>query len=271
MELTPALLLDPAKFDIFVSNRLDRAVGSGSAGNPYNGATRTDLRTEIILNNPDFSQEAVAVGPRPHGFVNGDVVTVSGVEGADQALWNGTFGIYGVDERMFRYWMKAESFTPPGGRPIAVRRTFPFDEVMQKMPPRSRIFLGPGLFQTRGFAQDDQRGWQPKVGQKIVGSGVGVTTLQLVGAENVDQHYHVVGMPIEPNGTSTVEPLNCFEISDLTIDCNIDNQPTRLDRYLAVAVSALSRSGDLATATVLPGHVSGSGNGIDIFLISSRI
>ena len=98
---------------------------------------------------------------------------------------------------------------------------------MRAAPANIQIRLGPGTYLTRGFAPNDARGRQPKTGQKIVGAGMSATTLQLVGAENADQHYHAIGMPIEPAGTTAIAPLKFFEVSDLTIDCNVDNQPGR--------------------------------------------
>jgi len=103
----------------------------------------------------------------------------------------------------------------------------------------------PFTYQTRGFGTKadgtvDGRGWQPKTGQKIVGAGVEVTTLQLVGADQEDYHYHAVGMAIEPTGNTAIAPLQSFEISDLTIDCNADNQPGRpTPGYAPVACGAV--------------------------------
>jgi hypothetical protein len=154
--------------------------------------------------------------------VNGDIVQVSGVVGDDAGLWNGIFGIYGVSDFSFRYYMKKPPAPVPSGNPVCSQLRCLFDEVMQGMAKNVRIHIGPGLFHTRGFAPNDSRGWQLKTGQKIIGAGMEVTTLRLIGAENADQHYHVVGMPIEPTGTSPIAPLENFEISHLTLDCNAD-------------------------------------------------
>jgi hypothetical protein len=156
------------------------------------------------------------------------MVIITGVAGLGSSVWNGTFGIYNVLASTFNFLLSKETANPQAN-PTAIRMTFEFDNVMRDVPPHTRIHLGPGIFKTRGFAPNDARGWQPKTGQKIVGAGVNVTILQLVGAENADQHYHAVGMPIEPNGSTPIAPLEQFEISDLSIDCNMDNQPGRPD------------------------------------------
>jgi hypothetical protein len=103
----------------------------------------------------------------------------------------------------------------------------------------SEVNLGPGEFLTRCYGPHWAGGWQPKSGQKIVGCGFEVTTLKLLGAGVVDigeeeedlveQHYHAIGTPIIPPAGSTTDimPLEHFEVSNLTIDCNLDNQPLR--------------------------------------------
>ena len=240
MALVDLFLTEAAQFNICISARTDGIAGSGTAQDPYNGSTRADLFTKVFLSNPTFAQEAMAMTETPHHLVDGDVISISGVEGGDAKLWNGTFVIYGVNAVSFKYWMKAQSFTPPEGNPACVRLTFPFDEVMRHVPERVKICIGPGMFQTRGYAANDARGWQPKTGQKIVGEGIDVTVLQLVGAENADQHYHAVGMPITAVGLAAIAPLKHFEISDLTIDCNMDNQSGRPDPgYANVACGAV--------------------------------
>src|SRR5437667_2294840 len=58
-----------------------------------------------------------------------------------------------------------------------------FDLVMNSLGPSTVVHLGPGLFQTRGYydgAVSAGYGWAVKEHMWIVGSGAGVTTLQLV-------------------------------------------------------------------------------------------
>ena len=233
MALIDAFFQEATGFNIWIAVRTDSVAGSGTAQDPFNGATQVGAPILITLSlggaTPLNREAVVNTGAIRHGFQNGDLVVISGVTGDDAPLWNGTFGIYGISDYSFKYYMKKPPAPFPPGNPACSRLTLLFDRVMRNIPPKIKIQLGPGVFQTRGYAANDARGWQPKTGQNIVGEGVDVTTLQLVGAENGDQHYHVVGMPIETAGPTAITPLQSFEISDLTIDCNVDNQPGRPD------------------------------------------
>jgi len=174
------------------------------------------------------------------------MVQISGVTGAGAGDWNRTFGIYDVIPNSFKI---AFGFLPalPEGFPTAARVTFLFDEILRVLPLYTRVNLGPGTFQTRGYAPQGVNSWQPKAGQKIVGAGMGVTTLQLVGAavvkvgsDLVEQHYHAIGMKVSPTGTTPATPVDGLEISDLTIDCNMDGQPLReQSTYTPVACGAV--------------------------------
>jgi hypothetical protein len=101
-----------------------------------------------------------------------------------------------------------------------------FDSLMNNVPPQTRIHLGPGVFETKGYSDqaDAGYGWQPKPGQKIVGSGIGVTTLKLVGASVADAHYFAIGHALWDPTAQLPNLLDFFEVSDLTIDCNLDGQ-----------------------------------------------
>ncbi len=243
MGLTEAFLLDAVSFNLWIAARTDGISGSGTAQDPRNGTTKRETAVPLALsieNLADLREATATLVSGNHGFANGDLVEISGVEGSSQDRWNGTFGIYGVTNSTFKYYMKREVAHPAAGNPRAVRLIFLFDEVMRNAPASIRIHVGPGVFQTRGFAVGDDRGWQPKTGQKIVGAGFDVTTLQLVGADHADQHYHVIGMPITPNGSTPITPLQSFEVSDLTLDCNMDQQPNRPDPgYANVACGAV--------------------------------
>ena len=272
MALIDALLLDATKFNTWIALRTDGIAGTGTASDPLNGSPRHDLCESVILTRGVSDTREATADTAPfdllaHGFTDGDLVTISGVTSvANKDVWNGTFVIYGVTQFSFKYYMRQTPLGALTGSPICERLlAFGFDEAMKSIPANTKVHLRPGVYQTRGFAPNDSRGWQPKTGQKIVGAGIDVTTLQLVGAENLDQHYHAVGMPIFPSGSSAIAPLKHFEISNLTIDCNVDNQPTRLDHYAPLSISALSRTGTTATTTVATGH--GLHNG-DMVVIS---
>src|SRR2546425_3565059 len=107
--------------------------------------------------------------------------------------------------------------------------------------PNTTVRLGPGVFETKGFALD-LGGWQPKSGQKIIGSGMGLTTLKIVGATVANKGYYALG-----NNINTSDPssnLDYFEASDFTIDCNLGGQPVPMGYDFApVACGAVSIRG----------------------------
>ena len=214
MALIDAFLQDAAPFNLWLAVRTDSIAGTGTAQDPFNASALSGMPFSITLaigGAVPLDREAIATTTTPHGLANGDLVTVSGVTGDDAELWNGIFGIYGVSDYSFKYYMKKAPAPFPPGSPEYRHLSLLFDKVMRQVPERIKICLGPGVFQTRGYAPNDARGWQPKTGQRIVGAGTDVTTLQLVGAENLDQHYHAVGMPIEPGGSAALAPLKHFE------------------------------------------------------------
>jgi hypothetical protein len=248
MRLSDALFLEPAALNMWIAARTDGLAGSGTAHDPFNGATRQEAKLEIGLSylNESPQEARINTAPIAHGFVNGDVVKILGVTGPFAAIWNGTFGIYEVSEFGFRYFMKKSlpPDQPVEGNPTGARLTFPFDEVMREIPPNTRIHLGPGVFQTRGFGTDavgttDERGFQVKSGWKIVGSGMDVTTLQLVGADIADYHYHALGMPIEPEQGSTtpITPLEHFDFINTPLQRGVWNRPKCCNRFNGLPVA----------------------------------
>src|SRR6266516_1761374 len=88
------------------------------------------------------------------------------------------------------------------------------DALLNNFSANTRVHMGPGPFQTNGYADGVGGGWQPKPGMKIVGSGIDVTTLQLA-ATSSNAHFYAIGHALS---SST---LDYFEVSDLTIDCNL--------------------------------------------------
>ena len=90
-----------------------------------------------------------------------------------------------------------------------------FDEKMNLFAAVSNvnIHLGPGAFETNGY--NGTSGWQARPGMKIIGAGIDVTTLRLVNvAPSTPTHYFAVSH-------SLATLADTFEISDLTIDCNV--------------------------------------------------
>src|SRR5215469_11296901 len=82
-----------------------------------------------------------------------------------------------------------------------------FDAIMNAMPPNSTIHILAGTYETWG-----SYGWDPKSGDKIVGSGIDHTIL-----------HFPSGTPQGGAGNSMIYSqfyLTNTEISDLTCDCN---------------------------------------------------
>jgi len=243
MSLLDALLLEPLKTTVWIALRNDQNLGDGTPSNPYNGGLQLGRSLGVSLTRN--GNEGVAdTGASPHGYSEGDMVQISGVTGGAAEQWNRVFGIYGVTPTTFLF-ARGVPFGEPNGFPVVAPVTFLLDKVLSNLRPYTRVNLGPSPrdgamkaipFQTRGYAPQGVGSWQPKSGQKIVGAGIDVTTVQLVGAgvfninnNLVEQHFHAIGMPVipMPGANSAISPLEGLEISNLTIDCNLDNQPLR--------------------------------------------
>ncbi|MBL9169700.1 MAG: hypothetical protein JNN07_18310 [Verrucomicrobiales bacterium] len=76
----------------------------------------------------------------------------------------------------------------------------------------SCVHLGPGVFQTTGYYDGISGGWQLRPGIRIVGSGIDVTTIQLVNTTASKNIYAV--------GHALTTSADYCEVSSLTIDCN---------------------------------------------------
>ena len=114
-----------------------------------------------------------------------------------------------------------------------------FDALMNSQPANTRIHLGAGIFQTKGYADGVDGGWQPKAGMKIIGSGIGVTTLQLTGTTTTNRHYFAIGHALAVEGIEGTL-ADFLEVSDLTIDCNLSSGSA------AVACGAIRMKGNHA-------------------------
>ncbi|HTG45367.1 MAG TPA: hypothetical protein VK633_12625, partial [Verrucomicrobiae bacterium] len=91
-----------------------------------------------------------------------------------------------------------------------------FDAVMNsstKVPVGATVRMGPGTFFTKGNANNGTGAWAAKNG-RLLGSGMGVTTLKLVSVLS-GQARSAIGM----NHTNTATPLDGFEVSNFTVDC----------------------------------------------------
>ncbi len=193
--------------------------GSGTQADPWDGST--NLAPAVTVTSlVNTGQEATATTASAHGYGNNDVVTIDGVTGTGAAQWNGTFLIYAVASNSFKYRMNT---TPGGVAGVSAAKAqkvlgYRFDDIMSALGANTRVHLGPTSvnkpFLTRGYATNATSGWQAKTGMNIVGSGVDVTTLRLVG-QAINGSYFGIGHDFA-GGT-----VDCFEVSDLTIDSNL--------------------------------------------------
>jgi hypothetical protein len=121
---------------------------------------------------------------------------------------------------------------PPFGvtpqAPMTVGRVeFRLDRVLRDLPTRAVLHIGGGTFETRGY----QSGWADvhgnrfdsyfaKDGQRIIGSSVDVTVIKLVTAElpYFWQGYGAFGGPY-------YQVADGAELLDLTVDCNMEQDP----------------------------------------------
>src|SRR6266545_3145444 len=180
MALTDALLLEAYPLDVWIALRTDGAKGSGTEQDPYNATSRRDNAISIT-NLTSSGREATATTAVNHGYLVSEVVIIEGVTGAGAAQFNGRFSIYGLTATTFKYKMLAD---PAGSIVITnatcAKVTFPLDDVLYTVAlENTTVHLGPGVFETRGMSQLYGARFA-RSGQKIFGSGMGVTTLKIV-------------------------------------------------------------------------------------------
>ena len=172
MGLSDSFLIEPAKTNIWIALRTDHNCGEGTASNPYNGDVNFGSGILVTLPSVPGLEIIADTGGFPHGFIEGDMVQISGITGPDPitiAQWNRAFSIYDVTPSTFKV---ALGFIPriPIGNPLVSLVRFNFDNILRDLTPNTRVNIGPGTFQTRGYAPQGINSWQPKSGQKIVGA-----------------------------------------------------------------------------------------------------
>src|SRR5689334_12397136 len=68
------------------------------------------------------------------------------------------------------------------------------DTVLNSLVANTRIHFGPGTFQINGYQDGAASGWL-RPAMMIIGSGIDVTTLQMVGTTTSNKHYFAIGHP----------------------------------------------------------------------------
>jgi hypothetical protein len=254
MSLSDALLLDPHRDprEIWIALRKDGQRGRGTIDDPYNGSaiSSTVHPTRVIQSLTASGTTASATTDGPHGFATGDLVTIGGVDiqlanvGNGNASDNDYVGTFAVnvpepDTDTFTYTMpnpphNSTAPVPSGGSIRCWRERELFDVVMRGVPENAVIHLGPGVFETKGRSEIQAAidGWQPKSGQRFLGSSMGLTTLKLVNASGVGWRKYYAILATNVNG---------FEVADLTVDCNVDGQLSPLTNCAAIAVTSVAR------------------------------
>src|SRR5258707_27076 len=112
----------------------------------------------------------------------------------------------------FEVWLAIRTDEEPGSGtvtdPYDASALSVFDALMNSFQPYTTIHLGPGLFATSGHADGVGGGWQPRRGQRIVGSGIDVTMLKLTPPlVNAGSAYFAIG-------ADDAALINEFEVSD---------------------------------------------------------
>lgn len=252
MSLVNALLGSSVPMDIYVALRSDGARGSGTEADPYSGGFWNSPLynvTAIALSNWGLGDNfyIVTLTFAAHSFAVGDMIEVAGFQGADGELLNGRFKVYSVDipNAKLSYLvlfsgafnqLPALSASPSITGASCRLDPYLFDAVMRSLPQNVpvTVHLGPGVFQTKGYNYYYRRlvSWRILPGMKLRGSGIGVTTLQLVGATYRHTHYFIFGSPevddpTDPNYPGLPNVADGFEASDMTLDLNIVGQPSQ--------------------------------------------
>ena len=207
MSLLDSMLLDPLRDpkDIWIALRNDGNKGSGTANDPYHGGVKLEVPFELTnLTRDTVLTTAIATTDGNHTYSDGDLVTVTGATGTGSEYYNGTFVIHSASGAEFKYDMAGNPGESASGSPIrSERNILQLDAVMQMLDVKNlehlRIHLGPGDFLTRGNGgsanPDPQVGWRIRNGWKIIGSGIDVTVMKLVGAQNLNLGlYYAIGL-----------------------------------------------------------------------------
>lgn len=135
-----------------------------------------------------------------------------------------------LDPYPFETWIakRPEKGTGTLNDPYGADNQVQFDQLMTELGtiagPRL-IHLGPGTFETAGYADGVSGGWQIKALWRIVGSGKDVTTLKLVNANTANTQFYAIGHALTSGSPAAPNLVDFSEILDLTVDCALATQP----------------------------------------------
>jgi hypothetical protein len=228
------ITVDPAKPDEF-TYKLPGDPGAGPGGSPVS-TDKAQLQIRVFW---PVASAATSQG-QAHDLAQYDAVTIAG---ASVTALNTSFIVVAAGDTSFHYWLKALPSDGATATGIATRIIHRFDEVMRSLPPRASVIvhLGPGTFETRGLSvaylkdgannpdsvfvgfsiehgPDFNSVVRSGLGMRVVGSGIGATTVKLVYA--VDPLSQTVTF-----GNYSYFPVLHFQASDFTVDCNLQLQP----------------------------------------------
>ena len=136
-----------------------------------------------------------------------------------------------LDPAPFEVWIafRGQKGTGTLNDPYGADTTAKFDAVMNSVAamamPNTLVHLGPGTFTTAGYTDSaPSAGWQIQPGMKIVGAGIGATTLKLDGPSGTNAHFFAIAHRLNDGaGTPSSTPVSLAHVADLTIDCNLPN------------------------------------------------
>jgi hypothetical protein len=191
------------------------------------GQTVTSTRIHPIAARLAWPVAKVTTAPG-HDYLMNEIVKV---DGAGDPIFDGEVFVLVSVANTFYYRIATVPASDASYTGVSCARIiYRFDEVMRLLGENTAIHIGPGVFETRGFdpGRSEQINWTIRAGQKIVGSGMGVTTLKLMFAipyvPSVTSQQLTVAIGHGPFTPPYVSHVDDFEISDLTVDCNMRSQ-----------------------------------------------
>lgn len=224
-------------------------VMAGDPGGEGRGSAWCKLDSGLQITSITYSAGtglATATTASAHGFKANDLVRVAGVTGISGGgtskyyVYNGTFAVT-PDPVVTTQFTFAPGEDPGGsatsspGLITCLLDPYLFDRGMRSLPANTpaRIFLGPGVFETRGYTERRKSVcWRLRSNMKLVGSGMSQTTVRLVDASYDGEVYTCVA----GEGDSDATFLDSVEVSDLTCDADIARQTSSALTCAAVLV-----------------------------------